>query len=750
MSLLQKASIITTPTAYAEDYLYSIKPARSFGSELVTNGNFANGTTNWTANNSTLSVVDNSLKVVSTAGFGNAEQNITVVGGQTYEIKADFIYGGSVEGRLNAYDGSASPVEVGSTSNTNLSFKIKITAGQTNLRIRVVNQSSSTSVYNNWDNVSVKLVTDADFDFDRNSTGTRVNEDYLIEDVPYNLASYSENLSQWVNVRTTDSLSTISSPQNTTNVYKIIPTTDNATHRLDQVITLDDNNTYTLSFFAKKEEYNCIRAAIGKTSVSGNIVSFNLNTGVKTEAGTVASSSMTLLPNGWYRCSLTTTASTADRVVIGIGNDDTYSFAGDGTSGLYLWGIQIVKGDQPKDYLKTTDRLDIPRIDYTNGEPSILLEPNRTNLFPYSNDYTQSDWTKTNVTITQNAGISPENLNNASKMIASANASFNYIFDVLSGSSSQYTISAFVKADGRNIVWLYTSSVGTNGVIYFDLSDASMQVVAGSAGTPTGTITKMPNGWYRITSTSHTFTLSSGSGIGISDAKGSLATTTDGTNGVLIYGLQIEAGSYATSLIHTSGSAVTRTAEYVRNAGNSDLISNSEGVLYAELARTSDNANYELIAISSGVANYQNIVALGFDANNNEIWYRAKLGNTDLIIVSAGAEVRPQNEFFKIAVKYKSGDTKVYLNGRMIDSSTTTGSTSVAFTTLDLAFYNIYNFNGKLKNVTVFKEALTDLELEKLTGYNNHELYMNYYNRLSYLGLAEEYNVESDINNYIL
>ena len=27
MSLLQKASIITTPTAYAEDYLYSIKPA---------------------------------------------------------------------------------------------------------------------------------------------------------------------------------------------------------------------------------------------------------------------------------------------------------------------------------------------------------------------------------------------------------------------------------------------------------------------------------------------------------------------------------------------------------------------------------------------------------------------------------------------------------------------------------------------------------------------------------------------------
>ena len=63
---------------------------------------------------------------------------------------------------------------------------------------------------------------------------------------------------------------------------------------------------------------------------------------------------------------------------------------------------------------------------------------------------------------------------------------------------------------------------------------------------------------------------------------------------------------------------------------------------------------------------------------------------------------------------------------------------------------SVLNYYGNVKSVMVFKEALTDLELEKLTGYNNHELYMKYYNRLSYLGLVEEYNVESDINNYIL
>ena len=47
MSILEKASIITTPTAYEDGKLLSIKPEQALGEELVTNGDFSDGTTVW-------------------------------------------------------------------------------------------------------------------------------------------------------------------------------------------------------------------------------------------------------------------------------------------------------------------------------------------------------------------------------------------------------------------------------------------------------------------------------------------------------------------------------------------------------------------------------------------------------------------------------------------------------------------------------------------------------------------------------
>ena len=47
MSLLNKASIVTTPTSYENGKILSVKPSTVLGSELVTNGDFATDS-DWT------------------------------------------------------------------------------------------------------------------------------------------------------------------------------------------------------------------------------------------------------------------------------------------------------------------------------------------------------------------------------------------------------------------------------------------------------------------------------------------------------------------------------------------------------------------------------------------------------------------------------------------------------------------------------------------------------------------------------
>ena len=217
---------------------------------------------------------------------------------------------------------------------------------------------------------------------------------------------------------------------------------------------------------------------------------------------------------------------------------------------------------------------------------------------------------------------------------------------------------------------------------------------------------------------------------------------------ISVYGFQIEGlVSYATSYIPTSGSTVTRSADAANNAGNSDLINSTEGVLYAEFKGQNDNTFNYISVSDGGTTNYAAILCSDVD---NEIAYRYYVSNSGVQIVTSVSNLL---EFNKIAVKWKVNDFSIYINGVQV-GATTSGSVNSAGTFNNVSFArgtsNNTPFYGNFKSVMVFKEALTDLELEKLTGYNNHELYMNYYNRLSYLGLVEEYNVESDINNYIL
>ena len=87
MSLLQKASIITTPTAYAEDFLYNIKPAGGLGDERITNGNF-NTDSNWGKSSGATISNGKANIVVTSGGFQYIDQGLTYVAGKKYRLTA--------------------------------------------------------------------------------------------------------------------------------------------------------------------------------------------------------------------------------------------------------------------------------------------------------------------------------------------------------------------------------------------------------------------------------------------------------------------------------------------------------------------------------------------------------------------------------------------------------------------------------------------------------------------------------------
>ena len=186
---------------------------------------------------------------------------------------------------------------------------------------------------------------------------------------------------------------------------------------------------------------------------------------------------------------------------------------------------------------------------------------------------------------------------------------------------------------------------------------------------------------------------------------------------VIVWGCQLEDLSYATSYIPTYGSTVTRATETLTGSGNSTLINSTEGVLYAEIAALADDGTARNMALSDGTTSNR-IVMVYTNVSNQIRFYLEGTGGT----ITVNHTLTNSTELVKAAVRYKSQDFAFYINGVQID----TNNSSITFSGLnDLSFYNPFGggsspFYGKCKELAVFDEALTDDELELLTGITNY------------------------------
>lgn len=386
-----------------------------------------------------------------------------------------------------------------------------------------------------------------------------------------------------------------------------------------------------------------------------------------------------------------------------------------------------------KDGLIESVASNVPRLDYplTSGVvgdcPNLLLEPSRTNLITYSEDFTQWTNTGSETTDTANAATSPDGSLNSTKL-QEADSSFGYhrlSKSITASSGTDYSLSFFAKKGTKSFVQLLLINTSNSEAAskVFDLQNGTVgeTIVNGSATLTNSKIEDFGNGWFRCTivaqlsTTPNTFRINlANAATGNTSSLGMVQYTGDSNGNIFIWGAQLEEASFITSYIPTSGSTVTRSADASKDSGSASLINSEEGVLFAEIAHLNNGDDHRRITLSDGTSS--NVVRISFTSTTNKIFAIVfNNGSNQCVLTATGVDITNLN---KIAISYKVNEFKLFVNGSQIGSTDTSGTTFSAGTLTELAFDNGGGGNlfiGKCKQLIVFNETLTDAELTTLT-----------------------------------
>jgi hypothetical protein len=498
-----------------------------------------------------------------------------------------------------------------------------------------------------------------DLTFARNSNATRVNSAGLIEKVRENLALQSQTFdnASWTKYQSSVTANSTTAPDGTLTADTLADTAANDSHQLEQNIVFPASEV-TISIFAKENTLSHIKITAYDGAAFQDSGIFNLSNGTVSGVGSIIN-----VGNGWYRCSYTFSATGGAGVsYVFTSNGSSTIYAGSGQS-VYIWGYQLETGVLT-DYIPTTTAAvsvgitaDIPRLDYTGGGcPSLLLEPQRTNLILRSEEFDNASWSKIDGSVTANAAISPDGTMSADLLLD--DAADGNLRQVVTTTATPHTQSIYCKPFGRSgfLVW--------NSASYVDF-DFNLVAVIDSASA-TGTITAVGNGWFRLTCT---FSASAGTpNINFTNRGTGLV---DGVSGVYIYGAQLEAGSYVSSYIPTLGSSVTRLADAASKTGISSLIGATEGTIFIEVdfdlgVIATDNSRIQL---SDGTTSNWIFIGIPDGASSNLIRMYVNAPSGSMSEYSTNPLVNGVN---KIAFGYKSGSFALYVNGVQAATSSTT------------------------------------------------------------------------------
>jgi len=381
----------------------------------------------------------------------------------------------------------------------------------------------------------------------------------------------------------------------------------------------------------------------------------------------------------------------------------TIYFTTTGSSGdgrLYIAYQGNFDGDVNSVSVKEATIDGLARVDYTDGTASLLVEPQRTNLITYSEDFSQSIYQKFNLTPLPNTIISPDGKINSTTFTKPTSGVPRLFLLNIYPSTGVYTFSVFIKNIDSDSILLRLDA--DNNTANCDINLSNNTLVNTGSNIISSNLTEFANGWIRVSVTANI----TSTALKI-DAL-NMFNSTVGTS-VAVWGAQLEQASYPTSYIKTTGSSVTRNQDLYTKTGISDLINSTEGVFFAEFSVFDIATNSKAISLVKSSSPTSNAVILYYNGNRIAFDILNPSGT-----VSVTTNITNALQLNKVALKYKSGDIALWFNGVEIVTRTNTISLS-GLDELQFDFTTGNGLYGKIKQLQVFKTALSDSELATLT-----------------------------------
>jgi hypothetical protein len=391
-----------------------------------------------------------------------------------------------------------------------------------------------------------------------------------------NWLSQSQSLSliPWVQVMAfAATTSETLAPDGSSTAYKISEEYTTGEHRISRSIPVPQGQPVTVSMYLKAGTRSKVQFSF---SDAASFTGGNPTVRLDLANGTIIAASSNLISyqtvnsgNGWWRLQLTAIpdlgSSTGFHVYI-LNENSVISYPGVAGQSLYAWGAQMEPGVNMTAYTPTAENPYMGlRYNYrlSNSAPLLagaLIEPEGTNLIPYSQKLEGTPWRKQAASAPISTVESPDGITFGYKIKENTASSSHYIVPnpiIATESGNTYTISAFFKAAERT--WIYFNVSGLT--IHYDIANGIIgnksSIFIGSA------IENAGNGWFRCAATfiagsSNTSTL-----IGCEISNGKPSYAGDGTSGALVWGIQLEKAEAMTSYIRTNATPVTRKADIV-------------------------------------------------------------------------------------------------------------------------------------------------------------------------------------------